>query len=453
MKSQKLKENIESLTHGQLVEVISGLYELGNKELRDAIEQSISSYDPKALSKNLSKQLSAIKRSKKFIDYKQSFEFSRKLDGINQGISQLLSLSPELALTVCKQFIALDNAIFERIDDSGGSVSGSFMETFSLLGKAFVELQPPPKEVAEYLLETFLDDDHGVRGYILDHCKPALKGSVGIELKKLLDAADVVDYMKDSALKTLADAQGDVDEFIKVLQQESKAVSDRDIIDVAKRLNNAFRSEEAIKWLNKIPKTSHFRREKYRLLVEAYRLEGDEAKCRSLIWNEFQRMLQYDDYINWLKYVDEDQCTEGRMKAEQVALHYPSPIAALIFLEAIGSYDKAEQMVLDLVQKGELTCVNQSAIRKISTSLASHSKYLAATLLRRELVEDVLTRAVSKYYKYGISDLKKAKDFSEHVQDWQTLPNHEEFVESIYGWYDRSGRKRNLGYRNDIPIS
>lgn len=437
MKSQKLKENIESLTHNQLVEVIAGIYDLGNKELRDAIEQSISAYDPKALSKNLSKQISAIKRSKKFIDYKQSYELSRKLDGINQGISQLLSLSPELALTVCKQLIALDNAIFERVDDSGGSVSGSFMETFSLLGKSFVELQPPPKEVAEYLLETFLEDDYGVRGYILDQCKPALKGSVGIELKKLLDSADVEGYMKDSALKTLADAQGDVDGFIKVLQQENKTVPDRDLIEVAQRLNNAFRSEESIKWLNRIPESSHHKRDKFRLLVDAYRLEGDEAKCRSLIWDEFQRMLQYDDYINWLKYVDEDQRKEGRMKAEQVALQYPSPIAALIFLDAIGSYDKAEKMVLELVQRGGLTCVNQSAIRKLSTSLASHSKYLAATLLRRELVEDVLTRAVSKYYKYGISDLKKAKDFSEHVQDWESLPNHEEFVKSIHQQHQR----------------
>ena len=55
-------------------------------------------------------------------------------------------------------------------------------------------------------------------------------------------------------------------------------------------------------------------------------------------------------------------------------------------------------------------------------------KYLAATLMRRNLAEAVLDAARSKSYRYAVSDLKKAADFSQPIQDWKSFTPHYEYM-------------------------
>jgi len=88
-------------------------------------------------------------------------------------------------------------------------------------------------------------------------------------------------------------------------------------------------------------------------------------------------------------------------------------------------------LILEHAKADTLNGADYSQYRKLSTSLAKQGRGLAATLLRRALVADVLQRAKSQYYHYAVSDLKKANDFAQTVNDWQGFATHDTFMQTL----------------------
>ncbi|MFC3909033.1 DUF6880 family protein [Legionella dresdenensis] len=89
--------------------------------------------------------------------------------------------------------------------------------------------------------------------------------------------------------KKIADKRQNVDRYIELVKLEG--VNDKAICKIAKRLNGAFRSEEAISWLKQIDDNSFETYNRDKLLIEAYMLKGDvccELRIRDWIRHNFQ---------------------------------------------------------------------------------------------------------------------------------------------------------------------
>ena len=85
----------------------------------------------------------------------------------------------------------------------------------------------------------------------------------------------------------------------------------------------------------------------------------------------------------------------------------------------------------------ELNSYHYSLYRKLPTDLAQHGKCLAATLLRRILIENILDGAQSNYYKYAISDLKKANEFALQVTNWHAFNDQKKFMDTLKAKHPR----------------
>lgn len=82
----------------------------------------------------------------------------------------------------------------------------------------------------------------------------------------------------------------------------------------------------------------------------------------------------------------------------------------LYFLSAIDNYGKLDSEIMNASKneiKDMMVLLRGSFIRSLSSELYRHGYACSATLLRRVLVEDSISRSQSKYYTYAASDMKK----------------------------------------------
>ena len=65
-------------------------------------------------------------------------------------------------------------------------------------------------------------------------------------------------------------------------------------------------------------------------------------------------------------------------------------------------------------------------------STKPHGYACSATLLRRVLAEDSISRSRSKYYSYAASDMKKSIDYSKDITWTEKIPSTEEYLKSLF---------------------
>ncbi|WP_061770398.1 DUF6880 family protein [Serratia symbiotica] len=84
-----------------------------------------------------------------------------------------------------------------------------------------------------------------------------------------------------------------------------------------------------------------------------------------------------------------------------------------------------------------LAYITHSYLRILSSTLYKHDYAHTATLLRRFLVEDHIQQSKSKYYSYAASDMKKAIDYGEGLEDCPQLPETEVYLRTLYEQHKR----------------
>ncbi|MFT5118540.1 MAG: hypothetical protein ACI9NY_002081 [Kiritimatiellia bacterium] len=432
--NKTLKNTLEQLSQDQLIQVIEQVHS-SHKDYQAIVEQAIAAYNPKELYKLTNKAITGIKNGTRFISYRETYDFEQTLDRINAGIEKLITEAPDLAIKLCQRLIDIDGSICERVDDSNGFLSACYATTYHLLDRAFVAAKSDREVVGRYLYEVYKHDEYGLRGYILENAKQSLRAGADKVLETLLQDNPLEDYKSCHVLKIIADVRGDVDTYIELVKQEALAfgrpLADQSICEIATRLNAAFRSEEAIHWLDKISEDGHYTTQKTQLLIEAYQLEGKDNKARQLLWERFERYLHVEDYLAYLKQATESARETAKINAIALAKKHTNLNSALAFLADIQQWDEVDALIIDHAKADTLGGIHYSHYRKLSTRLAKQERSLAATLLRRALVEDVLYKAQSKYYHYAVSDLKKAHDFAQTVSDWQGFTSHPAFIQAL----------------------
>lgn len=80
------------------------------------------------------------------------------------------------------------------------------------------------------------------------------------------------------------------------------------------------------------------------------------------------------------------------------------------FLSGTDSYGKLDSEVMNASENEiaeMMSLLRGSFVRTLSSELYRHGYACSATLLRRVLAEDSISRSQSKYYTYAASDMKK----------------------------------------------
>lgn len=451
--SKATHDKLNNLSKEALIEIIVNVAN-ENRETKKLVSTLMAAHDPKEMYKALNKDVTSIKNGKRFISYYEANAFTAQLDSILSKVNDFLAKqAPDLAIKICKRFIEIDERLFERIDDSNGCLGSFYYDVFEVLDKAFSFSDEAPKDIADYILSVYFNNDYGNRGAIVDCLKlcltePVIK-ALETALPDIKSPASTPEFNRDhpnwdfnaymhnhriiSIHKKIADKRQDVDRYIELVSLEK--VNDKDICKIAKRLNGAFRSEEAISWLKQISDNSFDAYTRDKLLIEAYMLEGDVQQAKTVIWNNFKNSLAVEKYFEYLKLADDNEKEHAVKEALQIAKDSPRLASAFKFLQDLQEFDAIEQLYF--AREEEVDGSDYSIYRKLSTELNKQGKSLIATLLRRKLVADVLAAARSKSYKYAASDLKLASDFAKNISDWKGYPTHAEFLNQLKSQHPR----------------
>jgi hypothetical protein len=420
-----LTDKLEKLTKEQLIAILESLSSQ-SKTYEKEVKTLVSAYDPKEFYKLVSKEVTSITSNRKFYGYWECRIFADKIRAVVNKIDNfLVPQAPDLAIKLANRIIDKEDKIAEHIDDSNGEMGSAFYDLFIMLDKAYAKSNCKPKEIASFIIETYKKSQYGLLELVTNFSR-CLSEDVLSELEKMLvpinelKPMDVKNYKFDydeSFHKLIADKRKDVDSYISVIKAKDGLDNASYLLNIAKRLIEAFREDEAIEYLNKITQDNFFCR-RDQLLIEAYLLDGNITEIKKIYYNQiFDRSnINTDAYLKYIKYANADESQKVKEDIKGYIDAKPFSISTIETLYTLGEYNLLEDALVDFVKSGErLDMRSVSEVRKISTSIAKE-KPLVAVLIRRLLVADCLDGKKSKYYDYAVSDLKKSIEFGEFIE-------------------------------------
>ena len=136
----------------------------------------------------------------------------------------------------------------------------------------------------------------------------------------------------------------------------------------------------------------------------------------------------------YLKKLPDFEDVEAEERAMRHALEFRSFPAALDFLRGWPDQARAAQLVLTRAAEidGNLYYLLDPAAQLIE---GKHP--LAATLLRRAMIEDTLDGAKSSRYKHAARHLLECVSLASSIQDFGTFETHETFVSRLRAKHGR----------------
>ncbi|WP_376094069.1 DUF6880 family protein [Roseomonas sp. CCTCC AB2023176] len=150
---------------------------------------------------------------------------------------------------------------------------------------------------------------------------------------------------------------------------------------------------------------------------------GEEAQ--RLRWTAFEERLSAERLREFLKRLPDFEDVEAEERAMAHALAFRSFAAALAFL--VGWLDAARAARLLLARSAEIDGDLYELLEPAARLLeAKHP--LAATLLRRAMVENTLKGAKSGRYRHAARHLLECRALAAVIGDFGTFETHEVFL-------------------------
>jgi hypothetical protein len=427
------KEQLTAVGAEKLADILLSLYE-NHKDIKKELDIVFAGLDgnPKKLVSMIKKEITALKKSTRFVDYYGADDLANRLDQIREGIvTDLKQKSVNQAIICLQDFLDLHEKTLNRVDDSNGSVGDVFRTACEDLGPLYAESPHTNDEVVAFVYQCHMNNGYGVYDGIIHHLKTAL-GDQGLKdlkerIKTALNNKNRITVKR--GLADIADAQKDVEAYIEACQFTDK-LSFHDHLEVAKRLIEHWRGEEALKWLETAESSTpqHWEQDKTKLKIQALELCGAYEQAQAERIGLFEQFLSPETYGHILKHCKEEEKSAFKAQAIEKAFAYPYKNTALSFLMKIQEIEEAARFVR--LHSESLSGRSYETLRS-TVSVLKEIDPIAATLLSRQLIKPVLEKAVSKYYVYAVKDLLMCESLAEKILDWEGEKDHKTYFEEL----------------------
>ncbi|MBV8456406.1 MAG: hypothetical protein JO122_07300 [Acetobacteraceae bacterium] len=453
-------DNLETLGAARLAELLIEVSE-GNAATKRRLRLELAGAEsPAEVAKQIRKRLATIARSRSFVDWQNRKSLVDDLDTTRRAIvEQVATRSPAEALDLMWRFLELANGVFGRCDDSSGTVGDVYHTAVADLGAVAGSARPDPKQLADQVFSSLLQNDYGQFDGLIQSLQPAL-AHVGLEYLKqrmialsaepirkpaankrevvgwgprgAIYADDIAERSRVStirlALQEIADAQGDVDSFIAQYEKPVRKVP-KIAAEIARRLLGAGRSDEA--W-QAIEATEHqrggwpdFEWEDARIDILEVLGRGDDAQVAR--WSCFERGLSLRHLREYLQRLPEFDDFEAEERALGYAERYGSLLEAISFLVSWPALERAARTVIRRVT--DLEGNYYEILAPAAEALAA--KYpLAATLLLRAMIDFSLTQARASRYGHAARHLRDCAGLAPTI-DYGSFETHEAYVNRL----------------------
>jgi hypothetical protein len=161
-----------------LIDVAAGNAEI-KRRLR--LELAAQAGGGDALVAEVGKRLTALRTARTFVDWQRRREFLKDLDQ-QRGmiVDRIAHTRPDLALDLMWRFMDLAEPVFNRVDDSSGSVGDVFHTACDNLATIAVMARPDPASLADRVFTALSANDYGLFDKLVQVIFPAL-GETGVD--------------------------------------------------------------------------------------------------------------------------------------------------------------------------------------------------------------------------------------------------------------------------------
>ncbi|MEO9129947.1 MAG: DUF6880 family protein [Sphingomonas sp.] len=416
------------------------------------------------------KRLATIAKARSFVDWDKVKALAADLEPQRRAIiDHIVKTDPREAWDLMWRFMALAEPIFARCEDSNGLVAAVFEAVLADLAGVAVAAKVGPEALADRVFDALCDNGYGQYDGLIDVFAERL-GKDGLEHLKSLcvalgksaqappDDADrevigrstngpiyadqiaVRRYKRivTNALQKIAVLQGDVDGFIGQYTPEQRRVA-AVATEIARQLLAAGRTIEAWEAIEGIDQNrlwSPFEWEETRCaILDAL---GRTEEAQAFRWACFARTLNAQHLRAYLKRLPDFDDVEAENRALAHALSYPNVHLALGFLIAWPALDRANKLVVD--RSDELNGDDYHALGQAAEALEARYP-LAATLLRRAMIDFALINARHKRYPHAARHLVECASLSARIVDYAQHQTHEAYHAAL-----RSAHGRKTGF-------
>ncbi len=431
MNDDDLRNKLINLGSETLADALLGLSSR-SEDAAAVVERMTSS--PNENQKRFKSKLAGLKRQRKFIDWRGAADFASNLEELLADLRAGVPHS-QTGVELVAAFFECDSSVFERCDDSNGTIGDVFRFDARQLFIHYASQVDDKAWLSQLLLKLYEHDDYGVRGELLESASEFLPADSLRNLAAVMwnRAEQEHEIVTDSwhfnqwlyGVKTLARQLKDAPLFEKAALTSAPEKPLAVCIDMAKVYLESGNAARALSILKDAPKDNpHFENDRDVLLLTAYKKLGNNEKAAETAWRIFRRQRGAASLDALLIVVGEEK-RQWIIDQQVQEVHSAARLdyASARFLIDMDKTDEAEIYILD--RASQLNGDLYQLLLPLAKSMEQAGRLLGATALYRALLESILARALSKYYHHGTRYLKKLDDLAPEVSDWRNLAPHD----------------------------
>lgn len=421
------------------------------------------------VSTEIRKRLASIAKSRSFVDWRKIKPLARDLDMQRGAIMTYVApTQPAAAFELLWRLLAMAPSIYERCDDSSGTIGAVMNLALNDLGAVAGQAAVEPLKLVDSVLAGVFANTYGQFDGLVALMAEALGQEGLLILKSRLEALALKPPAKadkdnrrvigissrgpifqddhevgrhtrlvQTALTEVADALGDVDGYAAQFSAEERA-NPAIAARIAERLLAANRADEAMAALANAE--TGFRKggrwpDWQRARIAVLDALGQSGHAQDERWAIFERDLDAQYLRAFIKRLPDFEDEEAENRALAHVSQHANFHHALGFLIDWPSHALAAALVL--ARHGELDGDHYWLLTPAAEALEQHHP-LAATLMLRSMIDFSLDRARSTRYGHAARHLQTCEYLAKRIESFGDHINHETYVA---GLRLRHGRK------------
>ncbi len=469
---------------GLLLEISTG-DAAARRRLRLELAGSAGSAD---VARQVTKRLASIAKARGFIDWRKIKPLVADLEVQRRAILDLVApADPREAFELVWRLVGCADSVLSRSGDGSGRLAAFFEEAARDLGPLAQAARLEPASLAQRAFEVLRTDRHDAWQGLVPILAPHL-GATGLDaLRTLLEAwhakpvalppegerkvigwssgsgkiyADQIETSRRRStakfvLRQIADALGDVDGFMAQVEAGARTVP-HVAAGIARRLIEAGRPQEAldsleaatprddldlVEWDGEPPGAPEWEQAR----VDALDALGRGEEAQAFRWERFAATLQPAHLRAYLRKLPDFEDFDAEQRALAHAMGYGNVHLALHFLVAWPDLQRASQLVLTRTKElnGNFYAVLSPAADALDTR---HP--LAATLLRRAMIDFALGQARTSRFKHAARDLRECASLAQRVAGFGDMPDHVAYERAL-----RTAHGRKAAFWEEVAAS
>ncbi|MFD2235709.1 DUF6880 family protein [Phaeospirillum tilakii] len=412
----------------------------GNPAFRKRVKAALAgTKGPAAVAALIDRRLAALERGRAMIAWEKERALAEDLAATLQTIRvDLAALDPAASVQRLLRFIDSHASLFNRIDDSSGRIQDVYWQASEALPELVERMQPADRvTVPDRLIVSLARATHPYARQMAVAVVPLLSDPVLDGWDQALARQEETDSIF-AVRQAIAVARQTLDLYLELEQR--RPTWQQNPVRVAETLLAAGRLDDALAWVRREDGKSRCRfvavgedslpsgrlHDVERIALETRILDArnERAAAQTLRWECFAATLHPQMLRDYLRKLEDFIEYEEQERAFALAEDFRNPYGALDFFVGWPRLDRAAALVRS--RRADWDGRHYSCLVPAAEALAE-AHPLAATILYRALLADILARAKSPAYGHGARHLARLDALASDINDWDGLDPHDAY--------------------------